>query len=140
MPARKGCPMPTILVASDSQEVRDNVRSALVRPGFNVVQAERGQDVAPYVAASPPDLIVLDMQIGNMGGMATATDLSLEHSADRCDQVPVLLLLDREADRFLARTCNAAAMLIKPLDPGTLRRTVKNVLEASDRAVDAPSA
>jgi len=131
--------VPTILVASDSQQVRDNVRTALVRPGFTVVQAERGQDVAPYVAASPPDLIILDMQIGNMGGMATATELRNEHSADRCEDVPILLLLDREADRFLGRTCDAEAMLLKPVDPGTLRRTVKETLEAADRAVAAPS-
>lgn len=128
--------MPVILVASDSPAVRDAVQAALVRPGFSVVQAERGQDVIPYVAMTPPDLVVLDMQIGNMGGVATAIELKNEHSGDRCADVPVLLLLDREADRFLARRAAATAMLLKPFDPGTLRRTVRDVLEAE--AVDEP--
>lgn len=121
--------MPTILVASDSPQVRDAVQASLVRPGFSVVQAERGQDVVPYVAQSPPDLVVLDMQIANMGGVATAIELHNERSADRCEDVPILLLLDREADRFLARRADVAAMLVKPFDPGTLRRTVHEVLE-----------
>lgn len=121
--------MPTILVASDSPNVRNAVRTALVRPGFSVVQAERGQDVVPYVAESPPDLVVLDMQIGNMGGIATAVELRNEHSADRCADVPILLLLDRDADRFLAGRADVASTLVKPFDPGTLRRAVKDLLE-----------
>ena len=37
----------------------------------------------------------------------------------------ILLLLDREADRFLAKRVDADAELVKPVDPGTLRRTVE---------------
>lgn len=131
--------MPTILVASDSAPVRDAVRSALVRPGFSVVQAERGQDVVPFVAQTPPDLIVLDMQIGNMGGIATAIELHNEHSADRCDDVPMVLLLDREADRFLAHRAEVDGVIVKPFDPGTLRRAVTKVL-AERATTDTPSA
>lgn len=124
--------MPTVLVASDSKSVREDVQTSLVRPGFTVVQAERGQDVAPYVASSPPDLVILDLQIGNMGGVATALDLRLEHSAGRCPAVPILLLLDREADRFLANRAQVDAVLVKPFDPGTLRRRVKTLLEQAE--------
>lgn len=131
--------MPTILVASDSPQVRDAVQTALVRPGFTVVQAERGQDVVPYVAQSPPDLVVLDMQIANMGGVATAIELHNEHSADRCEDVPILLLLDRDADRFLAHRADVAAMLVKPFDPGTLRRTVRDVLDRGAERAESPT-
>ena len=130
--------MPTILVASDSPQVRDAVQSALVRPGFNVVHAPRGQDVAPYVAKSPPDLVILDMQIGTMGGFATALDLHNEHSGGRCADVPILLMLDREADRFLGHRAEVAAMLVKPVDPGTLRRTVRDVLAEHAEPPTAP--
>jgi hypothetical protein len=40
----------------------------------------------------------------------------------------MLLLLDREHDRFLAKRAFADAELVKPVDPGTLRRTVKGLL------------
>jgi DNA-binding response OmpR family regulator len=127
--------MPTILVASDADHVRDAVQVALVRPGYRVVHATRGQDVTPFVAADAPDLVILDMQIANMGGFATANDLRLEESGGRLPHVPILLLLDRQADTFLGDRVEVDAMLVKPFDPGTLRRTVKTLLDAAD-AVD----
>jgi hypothetical protein len=42
--------------------------------------------------------------------------------------VPILLLLDRVADRFLAKRAAVDGELIKPVDPGTLRRTVKRIV------------
>ena len=56
------------------------------------------------VAESMPDLVVVDMQMGNMGGMATTLELHLEASYDKLEHVPVLMLLDRRPDVFLART------------------------------------
>ena len=53
-----------------------------------------------------------------------AIDLRLEGSAGRIPDVSILLLLDREADRFLAKRADADAELVKPVDPGTLRRTI----------------
>jgi predicted ATPase len=43
-----------------------------------VVEIRRGQDVRGAVAQHAPDLVVLDMQIANMGGIACAIDLRLE--------------------------------------------------------------
>ena len=42
--------------------------------------------------------------------------------------MPILLLLDREHDRFIASRAAADAELVKPIDPGTLRRTVKRLI------------
>jgi DNA-binding response OmpR family regulator len=72
--------------------------------------------------------VILDMQIANQGGVATAIDLRLEASAGRLPDTAILLLLDREADRFLAKRADADAELVKPVDPGTLRRTVERLL------------
>ena len=68
-----------------------------------------------------PDLVVLDMQIGNMGGVAVAIDLRLEESGGRLDRANILLLLDREADEFIARRADVDLMLVKPVDAGVLR-------------------
>ncbi|HZP28535.1 MAG TPA: response regulator, partial [Acidimicrobiia bacterium] len=95
--------MAKILVASDGEWVRDLVKSAFVGPGQQVIEVTRGQDVRAAVEAEEPDLVILDMQIGNMGGVATALDLRLEAAAGRVPDVSILLLLDREADRFLSK-------------------------------------
>ena len=96
--------------------------------GQQVVEVTRGQDVRDVVGTERPDLCILDMQIGNMGGLAVAIDLRLEGSAGRIPDTSILLLLDREADRFLAKRVDADAELVKPVDPGTLRRTVDELL------------
>ena len=131
--------MPTVVVASDANWVRDHVRAALCGPGFELIEVERGRDVRKVVADRKPDLVIVDLQIANMGGMAVALDLRLEESGGRLPHVPILLLLDREADRFLARRSAADAMLVKPIDAGTLRRTVKTLLAAEEqrKAADA---
>ena len=86
-----------------------------------------GPDVLTVSRTAPPDLIVLDFQIGNMGGMATCMDIRLDASAGRPD-IPVLLLLDRRADVFLARRAHANGWVIKPTDPIRLRKAVQALL------------
>ncbi len=117
-----------ILVASDGPWIRDQVRAAFVAPGQDVIEATRGQDVRDLVSTEHPDLVILDLQIANMGGIAVAIDLHLEASAGRVPVVPILLLLDREADRFLAKRADVDAELVKPVDAATLRRTAQRVI------------
>jgi DNA-binding response OmpR family regulator len=121
----------TILVAADGAWVREQVRAAFVSPGQDVLEVTRGQDVRDAVRDQKPDLVILDLQIGNMGGIAVAIDLHLEASAGRVPSVPILLLLDREADRFLAKRADVDGELVKPVDAGTLRRTAKRLLGAT---------
>lgn len=120
--------MSTVLVAADGGWLRNQLHTALAGPGQTVLEVERGQDVRDAVATHKPDLVVLDLQIGNMGGFATALDLHLEASAGRLPDVPIVLLLDRECDRFLAKRADVDAVVVKPLDAGVLRRTIKRVL------------
>jgi len=127
--------MAKILVASDGEWVRDLVKSAFVGPGQQVIEVTRGQDVRAAVEAEEPDLVILDMQIGNMGGVATALDLRLEAAAGRVPDVSILLLLDREADRFLSKRASVDGELIKPVDAGMLRRAAKQILQ--EAGVDA---
>jgi CheY-like chemotaxis protein len=117
----------TILVAADAKWVRDLVKMACLGPGQRVVEVTRGQDVRDAVQEQEPDVAVLDMQIGNMGGIAVSIDLRLEASAGRVPDVAILLLLDREADRFLAKRGDADAELVKPVDPATLRHTIERL-------------
>ena len=104
-----------------------------------MVEVSRGQDVRAAVAEHAPDLVILDLQIANMGGIAVAIDLRLEESAGRLPAVPILLLLDREADRFLAKRADVDDQLVKPFDAGTLRRAAKRLL-ADEPAPRQPSA
>lgn len=125
--------METILVAAEASWIRNQVQTAFVEPGQRVVEVQRGQDVRNAVGEYEPSVVILDMQIGNMGGVAVALDLRLESGEGRLPDVPILLLLDREADKFLAKRSNVDAALVKPIDAGRLRRAVKK-LRSIDRS------
>ena len=119
----------TILVAADAQWVRDQVRAAFVGPEQRVVEVTRGQEVRNAVLEEEPDLVILDLQIGNMGGIAAALDLRLEESGGRIAHATILLLLDRDADKFLGRRADVDVVLVEPVDAGVLRRAAKQLLE-----------
>jgi len=117
----------TFLVATDSDHVFTQVDAA-VGGTADIARVTAGQDVRPAVKELEPDLVVADMQIGSMGGVATCLDLRLEEGAGRLPESRILLLLDRPADTFLAERSGADGWLIKPIDPQRLRRAVRTLL------------
>ena len=120
--------MPDIVIVSDAASVRDEVRSAVTDPDTTVREISTGKQLLPAVQEQVPDLAVVDLQIGNMGGMAACLDLRLEEGADRLPHVPVLMLLDRRPDVFLARRSQADGWLVKPLDPLRVRKAMQALL------------
>ena len=122
--------VPEVLIASDEEWVREDVKEILsTMPDTTVRKVASGAAVVPAVQERRPDLVVADLQIGNMGGMAVCMDLRLEESGGRAPHVPVLLLLDRRADVFLARRADAEGWLVKPLDPIRLRKAVSALVQ-----------
>ena len=71
--------------------------------------------------------MILDLQIGTMGGIAVTMDLRLDESGGTLPHVPILMLLDRQADVHMARRSGADGWLIKPLDALRLRRASKAI-------------
>lgn len=117
-----------ILLATDSDAVFNEVDAALASDDVTVSRVRAGSHVLPAVRELDPALVLLDLQIGNMGGVATSLAIKQEVGFDRLDDRPVALLLDRAADVFLAHDSQADGWLIKPLDPLRLRRLAKQLL------------
>ena len=63
-----------------------------------------------------------------MGGIATCIQLRNEAGDGRLPDVPVLMLLDRQADVHLARRSGADGWVVKPLDAFRLRRAATAIL------------
>ncbi len=121
--------MAEVLIVTDSPKVRSEVESVLFDPTTTIRELVRGKDVRAAMADKTPDLVVLDQQVGKMGAMAICMDLRLEESGGRMPHVPVLILLDRRADVFLARRAGADGWVVKPLDSIRLGRAVQTVLD-----------
>ena len=124
--------MTTVLLASDADWLIEEVRAALSDPGTTVNVVRAGADGRAVVSSQIPDLVILDLQIGNMGGMATCMDLRLEIDAERLSPVPILMLLDREADVYLAQQAGAQGWLVKPLDSFRLKMAAVALLAGED--------
>jgi DNA-binding response OmpR family regulator len=115
-------------VGTDADHVLNDVAAALGGPDVSFTVCRNGRDVSAVVKQRTPDLVVLDLQIGSMGGMAVTMALRLDESAGTLAHVPVLMLLDRQADIHLAKRCAADRYLVKPLDPLTLKRAARAIL------------
>lgn len=116
-----------VLIATDAQWVLDDVVAALGSPSTTFHVITDGRQVSPTVAERVPDIAIVDLQVGTMGGMAITMDLRLDHSSGAVPHVPILMLLDRLADVHLARRSGADGWIIKPLDSLRLRRAVQAI-------------
>ncbi len=123
--------VPHVLLATDADSLAEEVFAALAREGTTVSRIRNGADVRPAVTELEPDLVVLDLQIGNMGGIAASIDLRLEAEAGRVPETRILMLLDRDADQWLARQAQADAELVKPITSLALRQAAEALLEDS---------
>lgn len=121
--------MGDILIVSDAPSVLAEVRSALEDGETTVRELTAGHLVRGAVAEDPPDLVITDLQVGSMGGIAICMDLRLEESGGRAEHVPVLILMDRRADVFMAKRSDAEGWLVKPFDSLRLRKAARALLE-----------
>lgn len=131
-----------ILLATDADWIVDEVTAALGGPDTTFTVCRDGRAVAGQVRERQPDLAVLDLQVGSMGGMAIAMALRLDESGGTAPHVDVLMLLDRAADVYLAQRSGADGWLIKPLDALRLQRAALAIAagELVQEGVPAPAA
>jgi DNA-binding response OmpR family regulator len=131
--------VPNILLATDSDWILDEVDAALSDAETTVFRVRAGIDVLQAIDQISPDLVILDEQIGNMGGIAACMAIRNAESVDRIPITAVLLLLDRQHDVFQARRCDADGYIVKPFDSLKLRRAATSLLagEAFTDGVEA---
>jgi DNA-binding NarL/FixJ family response regulator len=130
----------TVLLATDADWIFDEVDAALADTSTSVLRVRTGIEVVPACRELEPDLVVIDLQIGNMGGMAASIAIHQEQDAGRLSEAPVLMLLDRAPDVFLAQRSDAEGWLVKPLDAFRLRRAAQALLGGGTFTEGLPAA
>lgn len=131
-----------ILLATDADWIVDEVTAALGGPDTAFTVVRSGQLVAKVAGEREPDLVITDLQVGTMGGFAIALALRNDESVGALPHLPIVMLLDREADVYIAQRSDAEAWVIKPLDALRLRRAMNAALagETYHEGVPAPPA
>lgn len=113
--------MESILLVTDSHWVRNEVESAIIEPTTSLVHVEDPRTVVAVAALNPPSVYLVDMQVGSMGGMAITRAIKAAASNGEVADRPVVLLLDRSADEFIAKRAGADRWIVKPFTAQALR-------------------
>ncbi|WP_043367342.1 response regulator transcription factor [Belnapia sp. F-4-1] len=123
--------MPRILIVDDDPAIREVVRFALFRAGFEVLQAADGAAGLAAAHEALPDLIVLDVMLPEMDG--TEMCRALRASGGPAASIPILFLSSRddEVDRVVGLEIGGDDYLTKPFSPRELVARVRAVLRRS---------
>jgi len=125
---------PRALVIEDEPEIRRFLRAALGAAEFAVLEAETGQAGLREAAASPPDVVILDLGLPDISGYQVIAQLRGWSS------VPIIVLSarGREADKVAALDAGADDYLTKPFGVGELLARLRVALRHRAQLAPAP--
>jgi len=128
-----------VLIVDDEAEVRsalaDILRAMRYTDTLEVAEASDGQEGLDAVLAQRPDLILLDLQMPRVSGLALLKQI---HQADR--RLPVIVITATQDTQLAAEALGqgAVAYLPKPFDPRHVEMLVATFLDATKRPPAKP--
>ena len=129
--------MPTkILSVDDSKTIRMIVKRTFAPYDVKVVEASNGEEGLAAAAAETPDLIVLDITMPVMDGVAMLTKLK---ESDALKGIPVIMLTaesGRENVAYIAKL-GVRDYLVKPFQDAQLIEKVNRVVTLQPKAAPA---
>ena len=114
-----------ILIVDDDAHIREVVQFALEKAGLEVIEAGDGQKALEVFAATTPDLIILDIAMPEMDGLAVCREIR------KRSEVPILFLSSRtdEVDRVVGLEIGGDDYVTKPFSPRELVARVQTILK-----------
>ncbi len=132
----------TVLLVDDEESVQKLLAYPLEREGYRVVQARNGEEALALYREEPVDLVILDLMLPRLDGLAVCRRLREERSA-----VPIIMLTARgdEGDKVLGLELGADDYITKPFSirefmsrvRALLRRAQLPSLAARDELLEA---
>lgn len=123
----------TVLVVDDDPHIRDLLTFALQKAGLATREAADGEAALADIAASAPDLVVLDINMPRMDGIEVCRRIRAQ------GDLPVLFLSSRddEIDRVLGIELGADDYVVKPFSPREVVARVAAILRRTARTSPA---
>jgi len=117
----------TILVADDNPASRELIREVLEMSGYDVLEAEDGQDALGKIRAFAPDLVLIDIQMPRLDGFGVLREL---RSDPRFAEMRVVALtaFAMQGDRERALDTGFDGYITKPVEIASLREEVLKFL------------
>jgi len=119
--------MKRILVADDDAVLREMIHDTLGVLGYEVTLVENGDEVLQQLAGSPPDLVLLDIQIPLLDGISVVK--KIRGNPELADlKVVALSAFAMRGDDQKALDAGFDAYLTKPISIADLRKKVQQML------------
>jgi DNA-binding response OmpR family regulator len=125
----------SILITDDESSIRLMLRTALESDGYAVTEASNGREALAAIQRQAPDVMVLDLNMPGLDGMAVLEQMK-ELAGKVRPRVVILTAYGSIPVAVKATRLGAVDFLEKPITPTELRQTIKSVLEEPE--LDAP--
>ena len=117
-----------ILNVDDDEAGRYAITKILKNAGFDVIEAANGTDALTMAAAQHPDLVLLDVNLPDIGGFEVCKRLKLNPDTASILVVHQSAVYVSPKDRVEGLTGGADGYLVHPLDPGEIVETIRAFL------------
>jgi two-component system, chemotaxis family, chemotaxis protein CheY len=116
-----------VLIVDDSVSMRQMVSFTLREGGFEVIEAEHGQDALDKLQGASVDLVITDLNMPVMDGITLIQNLRKQPAMKT---KPILMLTTEGlvGKKELGKAAGATGWIVKPFDPEKLLQTVAKVL------------
>lgn len=115
-----------ILTVDDSATMRNMLRFALEKGGYEVIQANDGQDGLNRLDAEGADVIITDVNMPVMDGLTMIREVR-SRSIHKSTPILVLTTEASQAMKDKGRAAGATGWIVKPFDPDKLLAVVRKV-------------
>jgi two-component system KDP operon response regulator KdpE len=124
-----------ILVVDDEPQIRRIMRTTLIGEGYAVDDAKTGEESLDKLRVFRPDLVLLDMNMPGMGGLAACRDIRRDSNA----AIIVLTVRSSEADKIQALDAGADDFVAKPFSTPELLARIRAALRRLPVAPSSPA-
>ncbi len=117
----------TIMVVDDSSSVRQMMAFTLENAGYDVVEAEDGQDALKKLNSSPVNMIVTDLNMPNVNGFDLIRSI---RSKPEYKYIPIVVLTTESHDekKQESKEAGATGWITKPFKPDQLIGVINKVM------------
>ena len=119
--------MQRILIIDDDPAIRLLYQEELHEEGYNVISSDGGNGVLQLVAEQKPDLILLDLKLGNRNGLDLLQEIRKEWWT-----IPVILLTAYPSFKLHSRSLKVHASVTKNSDLTGLKQQIATCLNPPD--------
>jgi len=120
--------MPKILIVEDNEKNRRMMRDILTYHGYEIIEAENGEEAIKMAKEFNPELILMDMQMPVMDGFAATSILKNDPETRRIKIIAVTSFA-MVGDKEKILQAGAGDYISKPLNTRELPERVRKILE-----------